>query len=163
MLPGGEAVLFTGHAITLRYDEANIEVLSLMSGGTRIVLRGGSYGRYVSSGHLLYVNQSTLYAAPFDLKRLEVRGSPVALVDDVSQRTDNGAGRFDAANGTQAFHVDAEAIRSKPSNRRESNTHLDRSRMRPKVEDQTKNKPSSICQPISGERRRRRAMPEEED
>ncbi len=99
VLPGGQAVLFTGHAVSANYDEANIEVVSLKSGKVKTVLQGGYYGRYVPTGHLLYVKESTLYAVPFDLTRLEVRGASVALLDDVAGNRGNGAGAFDALNG----------------------------------------------------------------
>ena len=42
----------------------------------KVLRRGGSYGRYVPSGHVVYVNQATLFAVPFDLGKLEVTGSP---------------------------------------------------------------------------------------
>jgi hypothetical protein len=42
-------------------------------------MRGGYYGRYVPSGHLLYVHQGTVYAAPMDVNRLELTG-PAAPV-----------------------------------------------------------------------------------
>lgn len=103
VLPGGEAVLFTGHRFTANYDEADIVVLSLKSGKWKIVQRGGYYGRYLSSGHLLYVSHSTLYAVPFDLNRLEVRGVPVALLDDVAGFTNTGNGQYDASNGTLVY------------------------------------------------------------
>jgi Tol biopolymer transport system component len=41
--------------------------------------------RYVSSGHLIYVQSGQLMAVPFDLDRLEPRGSPVPVVRDVLQ------------------------------------------------------------------------------
>ena len=62
LLPGGQAVLFTGHTITDNYDEAKIEVLPLKTGKWKIVQSGGYFGRYLPTGHLLYINQSNLYA-----------------------------------------------------------------------------------------------------
>jgi Tol biopolymer transport system component len=103
LLPGGQAVLFTGHTITDNYDEANIEALSLKTGKWKIVLRGGYHGRYVPTGHLLYVSHYTLYAVPFDLNRLEVRGAPVPLLDDVAGNIGNANGQFDAEAGTLLY------------------------------------------------------------
>ena len=37
----------------------------------KVVLRGGYHGRYVPTGHLLYVHAGTLYGVRFDLDRLE--------------------------------------------------------------------------------------------
>jgi hypothetical protein len=39
---------------------------------------GGTYARYLPSGHLIFIRQQTLFAAPFDLKGLELSGGPSA-------------------------------------------------------------------------------------
>jgi hypothetical protein len=36
----------------------------------------GMYPRYLPSGHLVYVTKGTLFASPFDLKRLQLTGEP---------------------------------------------------------------------------------------
>ena len=50
--------------------------------------RGGYFGRYLATsngaGHLVYLHQGTLFAVGFDLDRLEVRGTPVPLLEDVA-------------------------------------------------------------------------------
>jgi serine/threonine-protein kinase len=86
VLPGGENVLFTGlvAASMAAVDAANIEVLSLKSGRVQVVQRGGVFGRYLPSGHLVYIRQGTLYGVRFDLERLETHGSPAPLVEDIA-------------------------------------------------------------------------------
>ena len=65
-------------------DGANIEALSLSDGTRKVLVRGGTYGRYLGNGHLIYVNQGTLFAVRFDLERMEVApGTPTPLLDDV--------------------------------------------------------------------------------
>jgi serine/threonine-protein kinase len=88
VLPGGENVLFTGAvaASAAAFDSANIEVLSLKSGRVKVVRRGGSFGRYLPSGHLIYFRDGTLYGVPFDLGRLETHGAPVPLLEADSDR-----------------------------------------------------------------------------
>ena len=113
-LPGGRAVLFTGHATTANYDEASIEVFSFDTGKWRVVHSGGYHGRYVPTGHVLYVNQSTLYAVPFDLNHLEERGSPVPLLEDVAGNRSNGTGQFDARNGMLVYYSNRYAPASWP-------------------------------------------------
>src|SRR6266852_1010175 len=44
ILPGGQAVLFTGHTVTADYDNGSIEILSLKSGQWKAVQRGGYFG-----------------------------------------------------------------------------------------------------------------------
>jgi len=104
ILPGGQSVLFTGNTSAVNHDSASLEVLSLKSGEWKVVHRGGYYGRYLPSGHLVYVHQGTLFGAPFDLARLEVRGSPVPLLDDVAANVISGGGQFDfSRNGTLLY------------------------------------------------------------
>src|SRR4029077_14890718 len=75
VLPGGKAVLYMSRNSTGgQYDDANLVVQQLPTGARRIVQRGAYYGRYVPSGHLVYIHEGTLFAVPFDLDRLEVTG-----------------------------------------------------------------------------------------
>ncbi|HLJ44888.1 MAG TPA: protein kinase [Bryobacteraceae bacterium] len=101
ILPGGGTVIFTAHTSpgVASYDDASIEALSLKSGKIKLLYRGGFYGRYVPSGHLLYARKGTLFAARFDLDRLELRGEPVPIVDDLAANVTQGGGQFDVAAG----------------------------------------------------------------
>jgi hypothetical protein len=68
------------------------------------VQRGGYFGRYVPSGHLLYIYQGTLFAVGFDLDRLEVRGTPAPLLKDVAGNANAAGGQYDASrNGTLVY------------------------------------------------------------
>ena len=59
------------------------------------------HGRYLASGHLAYVHDQTLFAAPFDLERLELTGPPVPVIEDLRSNVSTGAAQFAAsANGT---------------------------------------------------------------
>jgi serine/threonine-protein kinase len=60
-------------------------------------MRGGTYGRYVPSGHLLYVNRGTLFAVPFDLGALEIRGTPTPVLNQVAYSSSNGDAEFEAS------------------------------------------------------------------
>jgi Tol biopolymer transport system component/DNA-binding winged helix-turn-helix (wHTH) protein len=86
VLPGSENVLFTGlvAASAAAAASANIEVLSIKSGRVQVVRHGGSFGRYLPSGHLIYFRQGTLYGVPFDLGRLETHGAPAPLLEDLA-------------------------------------------------------------------------------
>ena len=52
ILPGGKAVLFTASPTPAAFDGASIEVMSLADHRTKTLVRGGTYGRYLPSGHL---------------------------------------------------------------------------------------------------------------
>ena len=93
VLPGNHAVLFTtdsGEA----YDEAKIEVISLKTGERKTVHTGGSFGRYLPSGHLGYMRQNTLFVARFNLRDLAVTGDPQPALEDVNVNI-RGGGDFD--------------------------------------------------------------------
>jgi len=87
-LPGGKAVLFTSTTHGVNYEDAEAMVQVLSTGQKKKVLRGGFHARYLPSGHLVYVHDDTLFAVPFDLKRLETSGQPVPVLEQV--RNSNG-------------------------------------------------------------------------
>ena len=64
------------------WPEAAIPALSGTSDGT---------------GHLVYVNKATLFAIPFDLDKLETRGTAVPVLDDVAYVSQSDAGHFDVS------------------------------------------------------------------
>jgi dipeptidyl aminopeptidase/acylaminoacyl peptidase len=102
-LPGGKAVLFTASA-TASFDRASIEVTSLADHRTKTLVRGGTFGRYLPSGHLVYVNRDTLFAVPFDVDRLEVHGTPAPVLDQVNYNSAQGSAQFDFSQaGTLIF------------------------------------------------------------
>jgi len=85
MLPGGRAVIFTISKGAQRWDDTQVVVRSLTTGRQSVLIEGGADGRYVPTGHLVYVRLGTLMAAPFDLDRLAVTGGATGLVDGVMQ------------------------------------------------------------------------------
>jgi serine/threonine-protein kinase len=96
ILPGGEAVLFTLRSGGGPWDDAQIMVQSLETGERKVLVNGGTDARYVPTGHLVYVQEGTLLAVPFDVARLEVTGGRVPIVEGVAQALANftGAAQF---------------------------------------------------------------------
>jgi serine/threonine-protein kinase len=82
VLPGGQAVLFT-IATGVGPETGQIAVLDLRTREQKILIRGGSHARYVPTGHLVYSVGGTLRAVAFDLRRLEVVGTPVLVLDQM--------------------------------------------------------------------------------
>jgi len=103
VLAGGKAVLFTVHSSGSGFDSAWIEVLDLDSGERSVVHRGGTYARYVDSGHLVYMNQGTLFAMPFDLASLTPTGSAAPVVEAVGSSGEGGAYYDVSRNGVLVF------------------------------------------------------------
>ena len=94
-LPGGKTFVFTAHG----NGPAGEGDVVVQSGDSRkTVHRGGLFGRYAPSGHLLYVNAGKLFAAPFDPVRLEVTGRAVPVVDGVANTLTNGTAQYSFSN-----------------------------------------------------------------
>ena len=95
ILPGGETVLFTANTRRGGYDGASIDLLSLKTGQWKTVHHGGYFGRYLPSGHLVYIHQGTLFGAAFDPVRGELQGTPAPLLEDVAGNPGTAGGQFD--------------------------------------------------------------------
>ena len=103
MAPGGQAALFTIRGVIGGVEATQVAVLNVQTGARTVLVRGGSHAHYVPNGYLVYATAGTLWACGIDPVRLEVRGTPVAVVRDVVT-TDSGAvDAAIAANGTLAY------------------------------------------------------------
>jgi Tol biopolymer transport system component len=93
---GGQAVLFAGasNGNTANWDNANIIVESVATGERKVLQRGGYAPTYVPTGHLIYMHQGTLFAAPFDVGHLEMTGTPVPIAEAVVSNRGNGGAQF---------------------------------------------------------------------
>jgi serine/threonine-protein kinase len=80
-LPDGSALVFT--VIQGSTRQRQIAVLSIETGEQRI-LRAGFTPQVTASGHLLFHNESAVWATGFDLKRLEVTSEAVPVPLDVT-------------------------------------------------------------------------------
>jgi eukaryotic-like serine/threonine-protein kinase len=106
ILPGGHAVLFTITSQTGGLETAQVAVRDLRTGAQKVLLRGGSHGHYVASGHLVYVAGGTLRAIAFDLTRLETRGTSVTAIQRLATK-DTGTADFAVATDGTLVYVDA--------------------------------------------------------
>jgi serine/threonine-protein kinase len=106
VLPGGKAVLFTIWNDT-GYENSRIAVQKFGLGEHTVLLHGGGYARYVElpggAGYLIYARTNALLAAPFDLKRLEVTGAPVPILENVITNLSGGAHFAISPNGSLAY------------------------------------------------------------
>ena len=94
VLPGGKAVLFTSSITSISYEDADIVVYSMSSGQRKTLLHGGYHPRCLASGHIVYMHEGTLFAVPFDLKRLEVTGQPAPIFEGVIGVPSTGGAQF---------------------------------------------------------------------
>ena len=106
MLPGGKTLLLTvrdGNAPS--FDEAEIQILSLTSGERRTLIKGGSNAHYVPSGHLVFVRGGNLMSVAFDAAKLEVKGSPVPVLEHVLENPRVGAGQLSIAGDGSLVYI----------------------------------------------------------
>jgi len=94
VLPGSKAVLFTSATVAARYDEANIEAVDTATGERKVLQRRGYFGRYLPSGHLVFVRRNALLAAPMDLAELKLTGPAVPVIEHVLGDDDIGRLEF---------------------------------------------------------------------
>ena len=104
-LPGGKEIVFTVVETTMEsYDDAKIVVQSLETGKRKTLIEGGTCPRYSPTGHLLYARAGNLFAVPFDRKRWEVTGPPVAVVEGLLMSRNTGAAYYTLSEtGTLAY------------------------------------------------------------
>ena len=107
-------MLYTEHSTTGGYDAANLVVVPLAGGTPKVVVHGGYSGRYVPSqlaspkrgegGHLVYMQQGTLFAVRFDLDRLETIGQAVPALDALATNAGTGGAQLNfSSEGTLVY------------------------------------------------------------
>ena len=69
----GERVLYTKRSVEGLDNGTVIE--SLRTHERTAVIKGATYAKYLPTGHLMYLKDGTLQAAPFDINRLELTGA----------------------------------------------------------------------------------------
>ena len=104
-LPDGRRVLVTADNPAARTsDDLRIAIVDIDTGAVRVLFDGGTYVRYAASGHLVYLRNGTLMAVPFDATDGEVRGNPVAMINNVFMNPGLPGGNFALSpTGTLAY------------------------------------------------------------
>ena len=110
VLPGGKAVLYTKYQPG---GAAELILQPLPTGARRVILRGG-YGRYLPSGHVVYVQDATLFAVPFDIDRLELSGQPVPVLEGVWATENMSAAQFAVSDSGTLVYVPGQTINFPP-------------------------------------------------
>ena len=114
-LPGGRGLLITILAQTAAgtADNGQIAWVDPRTGERKILVRGGSQAQYVKSGHIVYVAAGSLRAVPFDLRRVEVVGDAVPVVEGVNT-TLAGEGQFAVSDTGTLMYVPGVATGTGP-------------------------------------------------
>jgi serine/threonine protein kinase/Tol biopolymer transport system component len=85
-------------------DLNTIEVVAIADGMRKVLVHGGTHPQY-SDGRLLFMRGGALFAVPFDLDRLEVTGTPMAVVEGVRTETE-GAGQVGVSRDGTLVYVE---------------------------------------------------------
>src|SRR5262249_52969861 len=101
VLPGEKWLMFTVLPTVHDWEHTRVVVQSLSTGERKVLLEGAADARYVSTGHLVFMRQGNLMAAPFDPSSVRLIGSEVGMIDGVMQSInansvplDTGAGQY---------------------------------------------------------------------
>ncbi len=95
VLPGGRHLLFTIKTARISsFDDALIGLLSLDSGEIKVLVQGGMYPRYLTTGHIVYGRDSQLFAVPFDIGSMTVQGTPTRVLENIDTVDVNGCAQY---------------------------------------------------------------------
>jgi serine/threonine-protein kinase len=89
VLPNGKGIVVSILPRGALYDSGRIAVYSPGDGSMQTIVPSGYHGRYVDSGHIVYVAPGSsapsgnLMAIPFDIDRLRTTGPPVPVLEGV--------------------------------------------------------------------------------
>jgi serine/threonine-protein kinase len=106
LLPDGKTLLYTVKLSNITsFDEALIATENVQTHERKVVVRGGSFARYVPTGHLMYARGRSIFAVPFDLPTLQVSGNPLPVIDGGRLNQLSGDANYGVANNGTLLYV----------------------------------------------------------
>lgn len=103
MLPGGDALLLT---IDKGFSAAqsSIAVVSLKTRQRKILFSNATNPHYISAGYIVFGRAGTIWAVPFDLKRLQLTGDSAPLIEGIANNSGAMSEQFAISdNGTLVY------------------------------------------------------------
>jgi serine/threonine-protein kinase len=107
-IPGTDAVVFTSFRLPL--SESRVELYVMATGERRLLVENAVFGRYVATGHMLFVRESVVLAAPFDRQKLELTGPPVPVLEDAFVAPFEGNSQFSVSETGTLIHAPASLL-----------------------------------------------------
>ena len=106
VMPNGRSLLVTLATDDIEsYNDASIAVVPVNGGTPKVVLRGGMYGRYSPTGHLLYARDGNVLAVRMDPDTLEVSGQPFTVIQGVLMSVNTGLANYDVTTRGDLVYV----------------------------------------------------------
>ncbi|MFZ3362886.1 MAG: protein kinase [Candidatus Acidiferrales bacterium] len=105
VLPGGTEVLFTASADNNDFGHAFVEAASLATGEAQVLVENAYFGRYLSSGYLTYVSGGTLFAVPFDVKKLKLTGTAMPVLQNLQANLTDGSAQVSFSETGTAVYI----------------------------------------------------------
>ncbi len=116
LLPGGDLVLFTaGSGNIASINDARITIGRLSDRSKRTTLTGGTYGRYLPTGHLVYGYDGKLMAAPLDLAKLKIEGNAVPVLEGILMKPYAGYTSCAVSNTGDLVYIPGTMMRGRDS------------------------------------------------
>jgi len=103
-LPGGRGLFVDVVLYDARGWHYSVGVMDPKTGKVKVVAEDGGNARYAPPGLIVYSRGDAILAAPFDLEKLEVHGTPVAVWSGLSARATYQPGRFALARDGALFY-----------------------------------------------------------
>jgi serine/threonine protein kinase/Tol biopolymer transport system component len=104
-LPGNKAVLFTASSNNNFFGQATVQVVSLDTGVSKVLVENASFGRYLPGGYLAYSSQGTLFVAPFDASSLKITGTAIPILQGIESDISNGGMQFSCSDNGLAVYL----------------------------------------------------------
>ena len=106
LLPDGKTVIFTVKQNNITsFDDAIIAAENVVTHERKILINGGSYARYVPTGHIMYARGSSIYAVPFDPVAVETKGSPLPVEQGGMLNPLSGDANYSVSNAGMLIYV----------------------------------------------------------
>jgi eukaryotic-like serine/threonine-protein kinase len=103
VLPNGKGVLLAMWSGGTLMD-TSIVVQPLPKGERKTLIKKGSFPKYVDTGHILFAQETSIFAVPFDKEKLEITGSAVPVLEGVAISGDSAHSAYSISrNGTLAY------------------------------------------------------------
>lgn len=105
VLPDGKAMLVTvKYKTTATFDDAAILAIDLATGEKKKIIEGGSFARYLPTGHIVYVRGGSIFVVPFDAGSLALTGPTRKLFAGGMMMMESGAASLAVSrNGTLVY------------------------------------------------------------